>query len=215
MKDNENELIVKLVDRNFEVKGTFDFGYIGTYSDSKIEIFGNIDEVKDWDVIQATFKDKNPSDEMIANFLTEYLNSFQKKIKENQKLVNNTFLSNIFYDMYNCSNPFWKIKGLATKSSFDTTTAYEPLDGIIDEIMNANSLPNDGSVEKPDVEALIRKNFPLFNMDFFLKNIKAEGMCLGDGNITFQCSDTLGFNILCSGYDQLDESLTFTDWHNF
>ena len=75
--------------------------------------------------------------------------------------------------------------------------------------------PNDGSIKKTDVEAALRKSFPMFNMDAFLSSIEPENVCLSDGYISFQCSDTLGDIILCGAYDQLDENLTFTDWHNF
>lgn len=42
-------------------------------------------------------------------------------------------------------------------------------------------------------------------------------MSLDDGRITFQCSDSIDseHKILCGAYNELDENLTFCDWHNF
>lgn len=212
---NEN-LEVKLVDKNFEISGTFDFGYIGKYTDSQIEINSDIDEVKEWDIVKEKLSEKDLTEENIVKVLQDYVNEFQDKILKNKKLVNNNFLVNVFYEMAQCENEFWKIKGLATKRNIDEDEIYDSLNEFIDDLMGEYSLKaNDGSIEKSDVEAILRKKFKVFNLDFFLKNIKSEGICFNNSYLSFQCSDNFDCKILCGAYDELDEKLVFTDWHNF
>ena len=73
----------------------------------------------------------------------------------------------------------------------------------------------DGTEEKTDVQAWIKKNLPMFSLDRLLSGIVTEYLYLGDGTVTFQCSDDVGCEILCAACDTLDEDLRFTDWHNF
>jgi len=40
-------------------------------------------------------------------------------------------------------------------------------------------------------------------------------LTLCDGSIAFQCSDAFDEAILCGAYAELDEELSFKDWHNF
>lgn len=214
--EEKSELKVELVDKNFEISGTFDFGYIGKYTDSQIEIGSDIDEVKEWDIVKEKLSETDLTEENIVKVLQDYVNEFQNKILKNKKLVNNDFLVHIFYEMAQCENEFWEIEGLATKKNIDEDEVYDSLNEFIDDLMGEYSeKPNDGSIKKSDVESIIRKKFKVFNLDFFLKNIKSTGICFNDGTISFQCSDNFGCEILCEAYDELDEKLAFTDWHNF
>lgn len=218
----EEELKVSLKDGKFEISGKFDLGYMGIYKDSQIEILSEIDDVRDWDSVKKSFGEKEPTDEELTGFLTDYLKMFQKKISENKKMVNDNFLANIFYDMSQCGYPFWENEKLVTSTDFDEDelweSGYDDLNEVIDDLMSEYSgKANDGSggsVKKRDVEAAVRKALPLFNLDAVLKSVKSEYLCLSDGYLAFQCSDTLGAEILCGAYDQLSENLEFTEWHN-
>ena len=64
-------------------------------------------------------------------------------------------------------------------------------------------------------ETVLRSFYPMFNFDFFIKNIVPECIGLDDGEISFQCSDNFDCAILCGAYAVLDEELAFSDWHNF
>lgn len=211
---------IKFVDGNAVVSGEFDFGYMGIYKDGQIEIYDS-DEIRDWDIVEEHF-DGDFTDEQLAEFLTEYFNNFEAKIQANIKQVNNNFLINIYeYSMEGIGLEFWKEPSITNTEylpentdGFDPYTFYEETWKIEEEY---NDTPNDGSIQKTDVEAFIRKNIPLFNLDAFLAGIVPEIMSLDDGRVAFQCSDSLDFEhkILCSAYDELDEDLTFCDWHNF
>ena len=137
-------------------------------------------------------------------------------------MVNDNFLANVFYDMSQCGYEFWENEKLVTSTDFDEDelweSGYDDLNEVIDDLMEEYSgKANDGSVgsvKKRDVEAAVRKALPLFNLDAVLKSVKSEYLCLSDGYLAFQCSDTLGAEILCGAYDQLSENLEFTEWHN-
>ena len=64
-------------------------------------------------------------------------------------------------------------------------------------------------------ESTLRELYPMFNFDAFIKCIVPENICFFDTDISFQCSDGFDNAILCGAYDNLDEELRFTDWHNF
>ena len=76
-------------------------------------------------------------------------------------------------------------------------------------------VPNNGTVQKPNVEARLRELFPMFDFDGFFQSIIPEYVVLREEYISFQCSDGWGQELLCSAYDMLDEDLTFLEWHNF
>lgn len=78
-----------------------------------------------------------------------------------------------------------------------------------------NSSPNDGSIEKPDAEAALRKMYPMFRFDAFLASLKPDCMSFSDRRISFQCTDGFGAAVACGAYDELDNALVFNDWHNF
>lgn len=212
---------IKFVDGNPVVSGEFNFGYMGIYKDEQIEIYGDISEIREWDIVEKHF-DSDFTDEQLADFLTEYFNAFEAKIQANIKQVNNNFLINIYeYSMEGIGREFWKEPSITNAEylpentdGFDPYTFYEETWKIMDEYENK---PNDSSIQKTNVEKFIREKLPLFNLDAFLAGIVPECMTLDDGRVSFQCSDNIDFEhkILCSAYDELDENLTFCDWHNF
>ena len=216
---DEKELKVSFSNGKFVVSGEFDLGYMGVYKDSQIKILSEIDDVRDWDCVKKSFGEKEPTDEELCAFLTDCLKQYQKKISENKKMVNDNFLVNVFYDMSQCGYPFWENEKLVTSTDFDEDelweSGYDDLNEVIDDLMEEYSgTANDGSVKKRDVEAAVRKALPLFNLDAVLKSVKSECLCLRNGYLAFQCSDTLGAEILCGAYDELSENLEFTEWHN-
>ncbi len=212
---------IKFVDGYAEVNGEFDFGYMGVYKDEQISIYGDIDEIRYWDIVKEHF-DGDFTDEQLADFLTEYFNNFEAKIQVNVKQVNDNFLINVYeYSMEGISHEFWKVPEITNAEylpentdGFDPYTFYEETWKIVEEYEDT---PNDSSLQKTDVEKFLRENLPLFNLDAFLAGIVPESMAFSDGRVSFQCSDSIDFEhkILCSAYNELDENLTFCDWHNF
>ena len=206
-------------DGYFSVKGTFDFGYIGLYRDEQIEIQEDSDEIRNWDFIPETADAENCSDEELAAILTDYINGLEQNIKQNIKQVNDNFLLRVFEDMEACGADFWEIEALTVADAMPENPEeeiWQPNHEILHEmIMEYDQSANDGSIEKTDVEAQLRKCFPMFNFDRFIRGIVPENICFFDTYVSFQCSDQFEQSILCAAYDNLDEDLCFTDWHNF
>ncbi|MDO5559634.1 MAG: hypothetical protein Q4F95_08565 [Oscillospiraceae bacterium] len=212
-------ITIKVEDHAFVIKGTFDFGYIGTYTNEQIEILDNLNDVRTWDLVTSGLDAQSASDDQIAELLEKHYNKLEHKINENIISVNNNFLLNIISDMVACGSEFWDCDEITIKEfmpSDPQTQVYQPKWGIIEDLEEEyTDMPNDTDVQKTDVESVLREHFPMINWDKLIEGIVPEVITLGDGNISFQCSDNLGEIILCSAYDDLDEHLVFTDWHNF
>ncbi|MCI9349480.1 MAG: hypothetical protein HFF83_09665 [Oscillibacter sp.] len=199
------------------ISGCFDCGYMGLYDGEKIHLYDKPDRLRDWKTVRERLG-PDCSDDALSACLTEYFNAFEEKIRKNRKQVNDNFLILAFEDWEACGYPFWEISGL-TRSEFlppdPDENVYNPYWDEMNALESAyQDAPNDGTQEKPDVEAILRKNFPALDWDALLTSIEPEYLSLEDGNIAFQCSDGFGAELLCGAYDVLDESLTFQEWHN-
>ncbi len=199
------------------ISGCFDCGYMGLYDGEKIHLYDKPDRLRDWKTVRERLG-PDCSDDALSACLTEYFNAFEEKIRKNRKQVNDNFLILAFEDWEACGYPFWEISGL-TRSEFlppdPDENVYNPYWDEMNALESAyQDAPNDGTQEKADVEAVLRKNFPALDWDALLTSIESEYLSLEDGNIAFQCSDGFGAELLCGAYDVLDESLTFQEWHN-
>lgn len=210
---------IKIIDGEFEIGGNFDLGYIGVYDEDVISIENTPSEVREWEIVADNNKEDS-SDEELAKFLTKYFNDFEKKVKKNRKQVNNNFLRNIYLDMNNAGTEFWTIDKL-----FDANAVPkgEKMDDSIYDIheqeletaaKDYDKTPNDGSLEKSDFEMLLKEYFPMLNWDALVEEVVPENLNLGDGFISFQCSDDYDDKFLSGANDELDENLIFGDWHN-
>lgn len=221
---------IKVIDGEFKVKGTFDMGYMGKFVNedfSDEEILSMEEEPMYWDMVEEQFDVDNIPQDEIAKFLTDYYNDFEKKVQKNIKQVNDNFLLNLFRDLAASGYPFWKIAEVTVSDAMPESDLedeeqlvkqiYKPVEKELSELTNAfYQQPNDGSVEKPDAEAALRRLFPMFDFDAFIEMLVPDCLSLEERGIAFQCSDGLDpFEaIACAAYDELDEQLTFTDWHN-
>lgn len=208
---------INLEDGELVVTGSFNFGYIGTFTDEEIEIIDTLEEIREWDIVEDNLDEDCTDDELIA-FLNKYFNEFAEKIEKNIENINNTFLLHVFSGMADCGLDFWEIEDLYLEDKDpydDTEEIYDAVAGKLNELCEHLETPNDGSVKKPQIEKSLRELFPMFDFDTFLENIIPESVGLQDGEISFQCSDDFDSSILCGAYDVLDEELCFTDWHNY
>ncbi len=219
--------MITILVKNGEVKvqGTFNMGYMGVFKDDDIMIAAGEDweYIKFyWDIVSDNLDVENCTDEDIAHFLTDYFNKFEEKIQKNIKQVNDNFLIYVYSDMQECGRAFWENEKITIKDKLPHNpdeNVYQPywreMNGILNEYYHT---PNDGSLKKTDAEAAIRKNFPMLDLDALLASIEPDCLNLDDGCISFQCSDNFdgyGNKIISAAYDELDENLTFTDWHNY
>ncbi len=208
---------ISVNDGRLVVKGTLNLGYIGTYTDGDMSINRGIDSVRRWKIVKNNLSE-GCTDEEIAAFLSRYYSDFAEKIERNIDNINGTFLLHVFSGMVDCGLDFWEIEEvyLEDKDPYgDTDEIYDAVDDKLNELWEHLETPNDGSVNKPNIEQKLRELFPMFDFDTFFENIIPESVGLDDGEISFQCSDDFGEEILCGAYDVLDEKLCFTDWHNY
>ncbi len=223
------EVIYK--DGSFKAKGTFSLGIAGVFAnedfDGETIMFDEdlIDYIEDRDEffvepLLPFIKSNDPNE--IAKNLAEYYNQKEREIAENEKQINSNILYRLFSDMEACSYPFWEIKeavlpGYLEKYGEDDyyDVVYCHNDDGIDSLSGYfEDNPNNGTTEKPDVEAMIRKLYPMFNLDGFIRSFEPESLYFEGRDISFQFSDGWGARLACAAYDRLDENFKFTDWHN-
>lgn len=209
----------------FKAKGSFTLGILGTFVN---EDFDGEEIHFDEDLLEAIVEDgeldfiETDDPDEIAKVLAEYYNEKERKVAENAKQISDCILYHLFRDMEGCGYPFWEIPEAVlpgylenhAKDEYDTVV-YCHTDGDISGLYKYfDRKPNNGMEEKPDVEALIKKLYPMFNLDGFIKSFKREGLYFNGEYMSFQFSDGWGAKLACAAYDELDEDFTFTDWHN-
>lgn len=216
----ESKLEITLEDGELKISGSLTLGYIGTYTDDEIEINDTLEEIREWDIVQDNL-DGDCTDEELIAFLNKYFNEFADKITRNIDNINGTFLLQVLTDMDCNEIDFMVIDELFLEDKLpygneeDIAELYNfARDGMRSLVPYLES-PNDGCIPKGHIEALLRSFFPAFDFDCFIKNIVPEVLTLCDGSIAFQCSDAFDEAILCGAYAELDEELSFKDWHNF
>lgn len=216
----ESKLEITLEDGEIKISGSLNLGYIGTYTDSQIELDDTLDEIREWDIVQDNL-DEDCTDEELIAFLNKYFNDFAEKVTRNIDNINGTFLLQTLTDMDCNEIDFMVIDELFLEDKLpygneeDIAELYGfAHDGLRSLIPYLES-PNDGCIPKGHIEALLRSFYPAFDFDCFIKNIVPEVLTLCDGSIAFQCSDAFDEAILCGAYAELDEELSFKDWHNF
>lgn len=214
----------------FKAKGSFSLGIAGTFVnedfDGEMISFDEdmLDMITDrdkWaDPLLPFIKSDDPDE--IAKGVAEYYNQKEHEIAKNVKQINDCILYNLFDNIEACGYPFWEIPeavlpGYLEKYSedeYDNVVYCHNDDGIETLSEYFEDKPNNGTLEKPDVEALVRKLYPMFNLDGFIKSFEPECLYFNGKYISFQFSDGWGAQLACAAYDQLDENFTFTDWHN-
>lgn len=213
-------LEIRINGESIQITGNFDFGYMGCYPAETVHLYNAPSGLRRWKTVRERLGTGPSTDAALSACLTEYFNAFEQTLQKNRKQVNDNFLIRMFEDMEGCGNPFWEIEGLTRREFLPPDPREKTICGPHwDEMRGAEmafwETPNDGSLEKPDVEALLRKNFPALDLDALLTSIRTEYLSLEDGGVAFQCSDGFGEMLLCGAYDRLDERLVFRDWHNF
>ena len=213
----------------YTVEGTFDFGYIGLFRDEQIEL-NNLKYTvlvpeekrrgKRWDEDAAIYGIKGTSDEAISEALTNYINSFEAKVQKHIREINNNLIAKLAEHWQDCGTPFWDESGELSlpehMAEFETIQATDEFEETIDEIVaDYIDEPNNGTKEKCDAEAEMRRLFPIFDWDKFLNNMKPKVLCPEcDGHMGFEINDGFGSNTFCSAVAELDDELRFLHWDN-
>ena len=213
----------------YSVKGTFDFGYIGLFRDKQIDLSNLKDTVlvpeekrrgSWWDKTAAVYGIKGTSDEAISEALTNYINSFEANVQKHIREINNNLIAKMAEQWQDCATPFWEASDelfLPERMvEFETIQETNDFDDTIWQIVNDYiDQPNNGTMEKCDAEAEMRRIFPQFDWDKFLSNMKPG--CVSteyDGHIGFDINDGFGSGIFCEAVAELDDELRFLRWDN-
>ena len=220
---------VTVKDGEYAVKGTFDFGYIGLFRDNRIDLNNLKDTIvvpeadrrgDDWDEAAGIFGIRGTSDEAVSEALTNYINSFEAKVQKHIREINNNLIAKMAEHWQDCGTPFWEYSDelflpehMAEFEAIQKTDAFE---GTISSIVcDYIDEPNNGTTEKCDAEAEMRRLFPIFDWDKFLSNMKPKVLCPEcDGHMGFEIYDGFGHHIFCSAVAELDEELRFLNWDN-
>jgi len=228
------EIICK--DRCFLVKGSFSIGIAGTYTnedfgDENIMIGDTLDEILEELQDEDSFwykplfpylKSETADSDGIARGLTAYYNQKENEIRINEKQINDCILYRLFSDLTGCGYPFWEIEEAIMPESmkkgsgeFREKEVYSKETAEVFQWSDEfDCVPNNGTVDKTDVEGGLRELFPMFNFDGLVRTMIPEGLSLQGRFIAFQFSDGWGSNLLECAYDEMDENLAFRDWHN-
>lgn len=221
----------------FEAIGSFSLGIAGTFVNEDFEfgnpdmitiknfipcdadldpIFNNrlsdLDDIVDEEILPFIKSDKLDD---IADGLTEYINQKQDKIAENVKQINDSILYDIFCGMYGGGDKFWDLgepwlpKYLDNFDEDEFRYVYFQNIGRVRERYECfKGTPNDGTIEKPDVEAVILDCFPMFNLDSFIFSFKPKQVCF-DGRFTV-FEFCYGDEPFLGRRGRLDGNLTYT-----
>ena len=213
----------------YTVTGTFDFGYIGLFRDKQIDLY-NLEETvlvpeeyregDYWDRAVKTFGIKGTSDEAVSEALTNYINSFEAKVQKHIREINNNLIAKLAEHWQDCGTLFWDESGELSlpehMAEFEAIQATDEFEETIDEIVaDYIDEPNNGTKEKCDAEAEMRRLFPIFDWDKFLSNMKPYCVCPEfNGHMGFDINDGFGSHTFCSAVAELDEELRFLRWDN-
>lgn len=228
------EVIYK--DGEFLAKGTFSMGIAGTYENKEYgqgnihidleleELLENWDKEYSWrEPLKPVLADVPKDGNSIAKALEDYYNNKEKMVLENEKQINDYFLYQLVTNFVDCGTPFWETeqaileeyRGKYSEEEYDemySDECYDAVDALRDEY---EGTPNDGSLKKTDVEQVIRKYFPMFDLNGLLASIKSEYLHFNGAYLIVQFSDGWGREFYCGAYEEFDENLSPTDWHNF
>ena len=221
-------------DGNFPVKGTFSFGIAGIYENKEygmgnIEIEDTIEDFEhecdcDWsEQIQKSLVAAKSDGDTIAKILENYINAQEAKIQKNIKQINDYFLYQLIEHITYIKYPFWEIdmavlpeyKGKYSEEDFAEVYNEENFKKVNALQNDFYRLPNDGSMEKSDVEKLAKEIFPMFDFDGLIASVHPEEIVFTGSRISVQFSDGWGYSFFSGAYEEFDENLTPTDWHNF
>ncbi len=231
-----NEMIeIQYKNGTFLARGTFSMGIAGVYENKEFGQ-GNItigdtlegilrelrrEQSSFYEPLRPFLKDRTDG-AAVAGGLEAYYNQKETEIRKNIKQINDCILCHFFDDLEACEYPFWEIEEAVVPGSLD---GYD-MDNLDREIYQMQESigrwgyeaydrkPNNGTMEKPDIEGRLRRQYPMFNFDGLYQSMIPEGIHFHGRFMEFQFSDGWGGELICAGYDSFDENFASCDWHN-
>ena len=202
---------ISVEDGEYVIKGSVDFGYIGTYKDAQIQMG---DEV--WELVEDTIGE-DCSDEELGAFLTQYFNDFAERIAKNIHIINGMFLLRLFRNMEKRELDLREMEDLylAEQDPYDETVdIYEAVKDKVKEFEKNIRIPQSDSNEEVLTANDFKAIFPMFDFDKFLENIVPVTLTFDNGTIAFHCAETFGSTLSHHSYDVLNKELRFTKWES-
>lgn len=223
----------------FQVQGVVNLGILGNienkeFTEDNIEIkktlasyLSAVESNDDWSELLGNLflRLKNgPKDgDSVAVILQDYYNEKIQELNKNIKQFNDMIWSQMFEWFLDIAYPFWEDERTIVPQyrgrdwSKEVDSLYTEKEGEIYEILQAYKLksPNNGTVEKPDVEKLMREYFYMFNFDGLIENINIKYLGFYADFIEFEFEDNWDASIFCSTVGSLSGDFSLREWNNF
>ena len=182
--------------------------------DKKTKLLGNLyDYLKD-----------GPEDgDAVAKILQDYYNKKIQELNQNTKQFNDLIWSQLFDWLLAIGFPFWEDERAIAPQyrgrdwSKEVEQLYTEKQDEILEILEeyTNSSPNNGTIQKPDVEKKMREYFYMFNFDGLMENINGKHFGFYLDFIEFEFDDNWDSSIFCSTVCSLSGDFSLREWNNF
>lgn len=222
----------------FQVKGTVNLGILGTmenkeYCEDNIEIretredFLEMIDYKAYPSLMGNLynclKDKSRDGESIALILQDYYNEKLQELNKNMKQFNDMIWSQMFEWFIDLDYPFWEDERAIAPQyrgrdwSEEIEHLYKEKEDEIYEILQTYKckIPNNGTVQKPDVEKKMREIFYMFNFDGLVENINIKLVRFYYDLLKFEFEDNWDASIFCSTVCSLNGDFSLKEWNNF
>lgn len=213
---------------NKEYKKYEDDGALIIIENSLEDLKEELEENCYWtEPLKPYFKSMPEDGNKVAKILETYINDMEEKARKNIKQINNYFWYRLADNWIACHVPFWYNRDMVLQEYRDKYTEedynmiYKKLYENKELISRYKTLykefekvPNDGSIEKTDVEALIREMFKEFDFDKLINITRPDYLGFDGGYMHIQFTDETS-EFFCSAYEEFDGTFTPHDWHNF
>lgn len=222
----------------FQVKGTVNLGIIGTfenkeYGEGNIHIENALWEfVNEADYNQSPnltvnlyyrLKDGARDGDSVAMILQDYYNEKLQELSKNIKQFNDLIWSQMFYGFFAIGFPFWEDeralapqyrgRDWSEEVEYLYTAKQNEICAILKEYIKES--PNNGTLQKPNVEKEMREYFYMFNFDGLIENINRKYLGFYYDLIEFEFEDKWDQSIFSSACATLRGDFSLREWVNF
>lgn len=222
----------------FLVKGKINLGIIGEYENKEygegnIEIENSLQEYLEivetgeyvnllgglYPILKKSLRDGAS----VAETLQDYYNKKIQDLNKNVKQFNDCIWSQLFSFFMDVEFSFWeneetilpKYRGQDWEEEVMHlyNDKQEEIYAILEEYTNGS--PNNGTIQKSDVEKKMREYFYMFNFDGLVENINSKYFGFDFGLIQFEFEDNWNQELFCSAVGTLNEDFSLREWDNF
>lgn len=222
----------------FFVKGKINLGIIGEfenkeYGEGNIEIENTLQELLETidtgeylsllGSLSAILKEESRDGESVALILQAYYNKKIQDLNDNIKQFNDCIWSQLFKYFMDVEWAFGENEETIAPEYRGqdweevVMPLYESKQEEIYEILSeyTNGSPNNGTIQKVDVEKKMREYFYMFNFDGLKENINCKHLGLYFSQMEFEFEDNWGQELFCSAVGTLKEDFSLKSWDNF